>query len=137
MTEKSADAVCLQGPDDPTGKKDHRHCEGHVQVGIGTAEEWVSQNKMAGWILMAPAHGANARNQPEPVTKQHEDKDCREEPNRLLHEFSADNVLKKLIETFDEPLPKVLCAVWHLLDVPSRELRKCDETDSHDPCYNH
>src|ERR1700674_3301332 len=92
MQDEAADAIGLDRPDDPANKKDRRHREGQVQIGIGAAEQRPVDMKRAGGIMMAPADGADARHQTEPVQKKDENEDRGEEPEGLLHQLPADNV---------------------------------------------
>ena len=107
--QESADAVRLNCPDNPENKEDHRHREGHVEIGVGAAKQGTINVKGAGCrIEMSPADGADAGNQPKPVSEEDENEDGGEEPERFLHQIAADDALEKIVETFHQPFPKVL-----------------------------
>ncbi len=136
MQQKTARTISLNRPDDPADEEDHGHGEGHVQVGIGTAEERLVDNE-AVLGLVAPAHGADARDQADPVTEHDEDEDGGEEPEGLLHQFTANDAFKEIAKAFDHELPEVLSAIGDILHVAGGDLGKNDQAQGDDPAHDH
>src|SRR5437763_9976036 len=137
MQNETADAVSLNRPDDPANEKDGRHREGQVQIGIGAAEQRPVDMKRTGGIVMAPADGADAGYQTEPVQKQNENEDRGEKPEGLFHQLPTDNVFEKIVEALDQPFPKILRASRDGFDFARRDLREEKDAGGHEPGHAH
>src|ERR1051325_131960 len=66
MQKETNRANFLYGPDNPAGKENQRHSEGHVEVGIRPAKERLFHLKTVR-AVMAPSDVAKKRNQPGPI----------------------------------------------------------------------
>ena len=86
---------------------------------------------------MTPTDCSNAWNQSEPVHEQDENEERCKKPKCLLHQFPANNSLQEVIESFDEPFPKILSATWNSFGVAHRGLRKNDDASRHNPRHQH
>ena len=80
MQNYAARALRLERPIDPKNKKHRRHGEGHVQVGVSTAQQRTIDMKDAVRIVMSPSDRSEARSKAKPVYEQDEDKDRGKEP---------------------------------------------------------
>ena len=117
-------------------EEDERHRQRHVEIGVGAAEEWLIDGE-AVRRLVAPADGADSRDQPHPVGGENEDEDRAEEPERPLHEMLADDAFEQTVETLDQPLEKVLRPAGHLRHPARRDLSEDDEADGDEPRDHH
>ena len=138
MHDESAEAIGLKRPDGPHDEEDDGHCERHVEVGIGAAEERlidVIDAQGADWI--AEADAADAGDEAEPIREEDEDEDGGEEPEGFLDELMADDALEEVVKALDEPLDEVLRAVGDFLHVTGGELGEDDDADGDDPCDDH
>src|SRR5205814_9504141 len=84
-----------------------------------------------------PAHGPCSRNQSRPVGEEDEDENGGEEPKRFLHQLPSDDPLEKIIETFHQPFPKVLCTGRDGFDISGRDLREEDHRQRNNPRDKH
>src|ERR1041384_6848908 len=109
MQKETNRANFLDGPDNPAGKENQRHGEGHVEVGIRPAKKRLFHLKTVR-AVMAPSDIAKKRNQPGPIGEQDKNKDGRKKPKRLAHQRMANNAFKKIMQTFDHPFPEILRA---------------------------
>ena len=64
----------------------------------------VTSNPCGAWL--APADGADARDEPKPVREQDEDEDGGKEPERLLHQLGADDALQELVAGTPPAIPR-------------------------------
>src|SRR6266403_588704 len=88
-------------------------------------------------VVMSPADRADAGNQPEPLHEQNENENRREKPECLSDKIAPDDVLEKVIKTFHQPFPKILCAAGDSLDFSHRQLGENDNSGSDDPGHQH
>src|SRR5438874_523653 len=127
MFQKTADALSLECPDQPKHKKDRRHRRRHIEVSIAAAQKRPSNMKVSGRIVMAPTDRADAGNESEPVNKQNENENGGEKPKGFADQFAPDDVFQKIVETFDQPFPKILRPARDWFDPASRDLRENDD----------
>src|SRR5207249_3159344 len=80
---------------------------------------------------------AKARDEPNPIGKQNKNEDGCEEPKGLFDQIMANNALEEIVKALHEPLPKILRAARHWLDIPRSVLSKYDQSQRHNPCYKH
>src|SRR5262249_36179293 len=86
---------------------------------------------------MTPADCSDSRNQSKPVHEQNKNENSGIEPKSLLHEVTADDVLQEIVQTLDQPLPKILSEAWNWLGIAHSGLRKNDDAGGYDPVYQH
>src|SRR5207302_6105137 len=123
-------------PIQPAGKKDHRHSEGHVQIRVGSSQQWAKLARAVS-ITHIPPDGSHAGNQAKPIACQDEDENGGEEPEGASDEIVTDDVFEKFMQTLHEPLPKVLRAFWNFLSPSHRVLSKNDQRSRHNPRNHH
>ena len=107
MRQKAARAIGLHRPDHPAGEEDHRHGEGHVQVGVAAAQQRsVDVESVRGLMPqpIVPTPGIS----PNQLANRMKMKMRGEEPKRLLHQFGPDDAFKKVVQAFDHPFPEIL-----------------------------
>src|SRR5207249_3696928 len=88
-------------------------------------------------IVVSPTDRAHAGNQPEPVHKQNENENRSEKPKRFPDEFTPDDIFEEIVETLDEPFPKILKTSRNRFDVAGRKLCKNDDSSRYDPSHQH
>ena len=121
---------------DPASEENHGHRERHVEVGIAAAQQRPRDFKTV-FTLHAPANRADAGNQPEPVRRQDENENRREEPERLLHQSRSDDAFEKTVKSLHQPFPEVLRARRHFLNFPGGEPGKHNHAHRHNPRHQH
>src|SRR5262245_64136458 len=84
-------------------------------------------------VVVTPADCSDSRNQSNPVHEQNKNEDCGIKPKSLLHEVTADDVFQKIIQTLDQPLPKILPETWNCLAMAHSGLRKNDDASGDNP----
>src|SRR5439155_919730 len=109
VEKETFDAICLQRPDYPEEKEEHRHGGSHVQVRVAAAQQRAGDLK-AVLALHAPADRADARDQAEPVREKNEDEDGREKPEGLFDEVVANDAFQEIVKIFHQTLPEILRA---------------------------
>src|SRR5437868_10268242 len=88
-------------------------------------------------ICMAPANCSHAGNEAEPVYKQNENKNRGEKPKRFAHKFAPNDSFEKIVEAFNQPLPKILNTGRNRPDVTGRYLSENDDCCCDEPRYQH
>src|ERR1700741_4765582 len=86
---------------------------------------------------MTPADSPDSRNQSEPVHEKNKNENCGIKPKSLPHQLATDDVLQKVVQSRDQPFPKILYAAGNRLCVSCRNLGKNDDGGRDDPCHKH
>src|SRR6266567_3886963 len=118
MFQESSDAVGLNRPDKPHHEEYGRHRGRHVQIRVATAQQRPIDMEISRTVVVTPADCSDSRNQSEPVHEQNKNENCGKKPKSLLHEVTADDVFQKIVQTLNEPFPKILNPVWDGLYLP-------------------
>src|SRR6266436_4633036 len=118
MFQESANTVGLNRPDKPHHEKYGRHRGRHVQIRVATAQQRPIDMEISRTVVVTPADCSDSRNQSEPVHEQNKNENCGKKPKSLLHEVTADDVFQKIVQTLNQPFPKVLNPVWDGLNPP-------------------
>src|SRR5436190_18118267 len=122
MFQESTDTVGLNGPDEPHHKEYGRHGGRHVQVGIATAQQRPTDVKISRCVVITPTNSSDSWNQAKPVHEENKNENGRKEPKSLGHQVATDDVLQKAVQTFDQPLPKILNSARDALNAPGCDL---------------
>jgi hypothetical protein len=86
---------------------------------------------------MAPPDCPNPWNEAYPVSSKDEYENRREEPKGPLDQVRPNDPFEKSVQTFNEPLPKVLDPLGHWLDVPRRDPCEDNQEQRRDPGNYH
>ena len=84
-----------------------RHRGGHVDVGIGAAQQW-QEAMMTVAVGGVPTHGSHSGNQAEVVAHQDEEEHGAEKPEGPLGQMRAHQAGEEIIERLDHPFGEVL-----------------------------
>src|SRR6266481_5105822 len=118
MFQESADTVGLNRPDKPHHEEYGRHRGRHVQIRVATAQQRPIDMEISRTVVVTPADCSDSRNQSEPVHEQNKNENCGKKPKSLLHEVTADDVFQKIVQTLNQPLPKILNPAGDCLNPP-------------------
>src|SRR5213079_945447 len=125
--QESSDTIRLKCPDEPENKENNGHGRSHVEIGVGSPEQGaINAKDAARRIDMSPTHGPDSWNQSGPVGKQDKNENGGEKPEGLLYQLMSDDRLKKIVEAFHQPFPKVLRTGRDGFDISGRDLREED-----------
>src|SRR4029453_7139499 len=102
LREELPDTDFLQTPDNPAHEKHERHGKRHVDVRIRSTEQRFVDDKVS-VCVMTPADRTHAWNEANPVRRENEDENRREEPERPLDKMCAEDPFQKVVETFNHP----------------------------------
>src|SRR6478672_8878661 len=83
-------------------------------------------------VVMAPTNGADSGNQSKPVHEENKNENCGKKPKSLSHELTADDVFQEIVQTLNQPLPKILNPAGDRLNSP-----RCDLCKNYDARGNH
>src|SRR5215813_2656369 len=86
---------------------------------------------------VSPTNCAYSRNETHPISAEYENENRCKEPKGAFDQVRSQNSFEKVVETFNKPLQKILCATWYLLHLSGSELRKNDQAQSSDPTDDH
>src|SRR5262249_37282390 len=137
LFQEAADTVSLNRPDKPHHEKYCRHCGRHVQVRVATAQQRPIDMENSGSVVVSPADCSDSRNQPKPVHEQNKNENRGIEPKSLSHEVAADDVFQEVVQTLNQPFPKILYAAGDDLDPTGCDLCKNDNAGGYDPGHQH
>src|SRR5262245_51314558 len=88
-------------------------------------------------VVVPPANSSDSRNQSKPVYEQNKNENRGIKPKSLSHELTANDVFQEIVQTLNQPLPKVLNPAGDGLDPPGSKLCKNDNAGGYDPRYQH
>src|SRR5215475_15827744 len=88
-------------------------------------------------VVVTPPNCSDSRNQSKPVYETDKNENRGIKPKSLLHEVAADDVFQKIIQTLDQPLPKILPETWNCLAMAHSGLRKNDDASGDNPSDQH
>jgi len=139
MFEKSDQAIFTDGPIEPKQCEGDRHRQGHVEVGIATAQERAESvmgitTETIGIVL---TNRADAGKQTEPVGEEDENENRAEEPEGLFDQMLAEDAFEKVIEAFHQPFDEILQTRWNQSNVASGKLRDENDDCGDDPDHQH
>jgi len=87
--------------------------------------------------VRTPTDRAHPWNQADPICRKHKKENGRKEPKCPFRQVRSDDSRQESIETFDEPLEKVLGAGRHLIHFLGRSLSKDNNADGNNPTHEH
>src|SRR5215510_8270361 len=88
-------------------------------------------------VVMAPTNCSDSRNQSKPVHEQNKNENRGIKPKALSHEVTADDVFQEIVQTLNQPLPKILNPAGDGFDPAGSYLRKNDDAGGDDPRHQH
>ena len=86
---------------------------------------------------MTPPNSSDSRNQSKPVDEQNKNENRRKKPESFGHQLTANYIFQKIVQTLNQPLPKILNPAGDGLNPPGRDLRKNDDAGGDDPDHQH
>src|SRR6266850_2456612 len=93
--------------------------------------------KISRTVVVTPPDCSDPRNQSEPIYEQNKNENCGKKPKSLLHEVTADDVFQKIVQTLNQPFPKVLNPARDGRNPPRCDLGKNDDAGGDDPGHQH
>src|SRR5437016_11720530 len=120
--QESSDAVGLNRPDKPHHEEYGRHRGRHVQIRVATTQQRPIDMEISRTVVVTPADCSDSRNQSEPVHEQNKNENRGKKPKSFGHQLTADDVFQKIVQTPNQPLPKILNHTGDGLNPPGRDL---------------
>src|SRR5262245_25036178 len=88
-------------------------------------------------VVVTPADCSDSRNQSKPVHEQNKNENRGIKPKSLSHEVTTNDVFQKVVQTLNQPFPKILNLARDGLDLSGCYLGKNDDSGGDQPGHQH
>src|SRR5204863_1498992 len=88
-------------------------------------------------VVVTPPDCSDSRNQSKPIHEENKNENRGKKPKSLSHELTADNVFQEIVQTLNQPLPKILNPAGDWLNSPGCDLCKNDDARGDHPGDKH